>query len=273
MTPSPRSAADRITPRDAQMLRLIAEHRVLTSAQLTAALFTHDSKARSRISLLRGAGLIETFRPVLPRNQPSHCVVTGKGLRVLGGSWPAQFSPRSDVALAAAVRPDLEHLLGVNSFFCNLLAVARRGPERCLEVWLSEWSTAARFPGQLRPDAFGRWRDGEVWCEFFLEYDTGSEPLHRLMAKLSAYTDIADAADVHSPVLFWLRTPGRERHFHELLGRECPVPVATAVGDPATADVAGAIWKSTFFPKRLVLADLGPATADHLGFPQRSHEL
>jgi hypothetical protein len=277
VTSRPRTSADRITTRDARLLRLIAEHRVLTTAQITAALFAHDANARRRISVLREAGLIETFTPAIPSRQPMHCVVTARGLRLLGSSDHAVAgvrSARSDAALAAALRPDLGHLLGVNSFFCRLMAQARRQPGRALEAWLSEWSTALRFPGRVRPDGFGRWRDGDVWCEFFLEYDTGTEPLHRLVGKLAGYAELAYAADVCSPVLFWLLTPGREQHLHRLL-REAGrgVPTATAVGDPAVADVAGPIWRATFTGGRAVLADLGPMAADSKGVPHRSHTL
>lgn len=277
MTEATQQPADRITTRDAQLLRLIAEHRVLTTAQITAALFTQGSRARSRIAVLREAGLIETFQPATHRNQPLHCVATTKGLRVLGESaaTPRGMRPaRADAALAMALRPDLQHLLGVNSFFCRLLAQTRDKPGRHLEEWLSEWTTAAKFPGRVQPDAFGRWREGEVWCEFFLEFDTGSEPLHRLIGKLAGYTEIARAADVCSPVLFWLLTPGREQHLHDLiLSSDVAVPVATAVGDPAGADVAGRSWRPVFAQGRYTLADLGPVTADHMGVPQRAHVL
>lgn len=282
MTPSGLRPAGRITSRDARLLRLIAEHGVLTSAQITAALFPQGTKARSRIALLRDAGLIETFRPAIPRNQPAHCVVTNKGLRILAESGSAGQRPRlvpGDAALAAALRPDLNHLLGVNGFFCNLMARAREVPDRCLEEWLSQQSTAAHFPARIRPGAFGSWREGEAWCEFFLEYDLGTEPLHRLASKIEDYTPIIDAADVCSPVLVWVLTPARERHLHQLLGqsgllgRAAPVPVATAVGDPATADVAGGVWKATFHPARLALADLGSAAAGFCGVPQRRHVL
>ena len=42
-------------------------------------------------------------------------------------------------------------------------------------------------PGRVRPDGFARWREGEAWCEFFLEYDTGTEAVGRLVDKLSGY--------------------------------------------------------------------------------------
>jgi hypothetical protein len=272
----PRPLPDRITPRDAELLRLIAEHRVLTSTQITSVLFAHPSNARLRIALLRSAGLIETFRPAIPRDAPLHCVATAKGLKLLAAAGDRRFSrtARTDSALAAALRPDLGHLLGVNDFFCRLHAHARVHAGCRLEAWRSEWSTAALFPGRVRPDGFARWRQGEAWCEFFLEYDTGTEPVGRLIDKLPGYADLMHAADTCSPVLFWLRTPGRADHLRRLLDQtDVEVPVAYAAGCPATSDIAGQIWQPTFAERRLTLAEIGAAACEHLGVAHRPHAL
>lgn len=267
----------RITARDARMLRLIAEHRVLTSRQITTALFTDPSAARHRIRLLREAGLIETFRPPVTRYPPLYCVATAKAVKLLGYSSDAAYKPPAgahQAATAAALRPDLEHLRGVNEFFCRLIAHARSHPEAALEEWRSEWATAKLFPARVRPDGFGRWRDGEAWCEFFLEYDTGTEPLGRLAAKLPGYAELMHSADTCSPVLFWLRTPGREQHLHKsLASTDIDIPIATAVGDPTTSDIAGRAWQLAFAAERLSLAELGQAACDHLGVPHRPHVL
>ncbi|WP_194906277.1 replication-relaxation family protein [Catenulispora rubra] len=274
--PASHAVADRITSRDARMLRLIAEHRVLTSGQITRALFTDNTRARKRIGALREAGLIETFRPPAAGSSQLHCVATAKALKLLG--FPARSAVPAGVgqaAIAAALRQDLDHLRGVNEFFCRLLAHRHeRGPGAALEEWRSEWSTARLFPGRVRPDGFGRWRDGDSWCEFFLEYDTGTEPLHRLRAKWLGYDSLMQAADTCSPVLFWLRSSGRERRLHELLAETSTgVPAATAVGDPQTADITGMVWRPTFTERRLTLAQLGRAACDHLGVPQRPNVL
>lgn len=270
---------NRITARDAAMLRLIAEHRVLTSSQLTAALFAEPGKTRARIGILRAAGLVETFRPPAVRNPPLYCVATAKAVKLLGTAADTIATPPTGpkaAATAAALRPDLEHLRGVNEFFCRLLAAARARPEAALEQWRSEWSTAKLFPARVRPDGFGRWRDGQEWSEFFLEYDTGTEPLHRLVAKIAGYADLLRTADTCSPVLFWLRTPGREQHLHALLADldlDDVVCVATAVGDPATADISGPVWRPTFTTRTLTLAALGQAACDHLGVSHRPNVL
>jgi hypothetical protein len=274
VTTTTASAADRITARDAQMLRLIAEHRVLTSNQLTTAFFNHPSKARLRIGILREAGLIETFRP--PGGRAAlHCVATAKALKLLGADRSAMPpAGKAQAATAAALRPDLGHLRGVNEFFCQLMAHARRTRGAALEEWRSEWTTAVLFPGRVRADGFARWRVGEQWCEFFFEYDTGSEPLHRLVAKLDGYDDLMHTADTCCPVLFWLTSARREHHVQlALKAAKVEVPFATAAGDPEHTDVAGAVWLPSFADRRLALAELGGAACAHLGVPHQSHAL
>ena len=273
--------ADHLTERDIVLLRLLAEHRMLTIGQITAALFPDPRRSRRRVAVLRALGLVETFRPPRPvGSSPMHCVATAKALRLLADSLENQTRAgrarptRADCATAIAMRPDLAHLRGVNEVFCRLLGRARCEPDLALEDWLSEWSIARAFGGQVRPDGFGRWREGEAWCEFFLEYDTGTEPQHRLLAKLTGYADLAEAADVSSPVLFWLPGPGREENLHRLLADAAAgVPVATAFGDPATADPSGPVWRPAWGGQRLDLTGIGAAAARSLGVRQRPHTL
>lgn len=275
---------DRLTARDAELLRLIAEHRMLTTAQLACALIPNERTCRSRISVLRGLGLVETFRPPgVPGSSPQHCVATAKALRLLaeagyGDRVPAVrgAAPRGAVAASTALRSDLAHLASTNEVFCRLRAAARAsGGRATLEEWRSEWSTARAFSAQVRPDGFARWRDGEAWCEFFLEYDTGTEALHRLVAKLRGYAALATATAVSSPVLFWLPTAQREANLHAVLtASSAGVPVATANGDPRSVGPETAIWCPAWdSTSRLPLAAIGAAAATHLGTLQRAHTL
>jgi hypothetical protein len=270
--------ADRLTGRDAQLLRLLCEHRVLTSAQITTALFGDGRNARRRIATLRAAGLLETFRPpAVAGSSPMHCVPTAKALRLTADDDArlASRAGRTDAAIAAALRPDLEHLKGVNEVFCRLLGGARVQPERELERWLSEWSATRVFASQIRPDGFGRWRDGTVWSDFFLEYDTGTEPQHRLLAKLPGYERLAESAAVWCPVLFWVPGPDREANLHaNLVQLQSRVPVATTYGDPKATDPAAAIWRPAWSDgPRLTLAVLGASASAYLGHQQRPHQL
>lgn len=275
---------DRLTARDAELLRLIAEHRMLTTSQLTCALIPNERTCRGRIGVLRALGLVETFRPPgVSGSSPQHCVATAKALRLLADAGYADrvpvvrgSAPRGAVAASTALRSDLAHLAGTNEVFCRLRAAARAsGGRAALEEWRSEWSTARAFAAQIRPDGFARWRDGAAWCEFFLEYDTGTEALHRLVAKLRGYAALASATAVSSPVLFWLPTALRESNLHDVLATfSASVPVVTAHGDPRTASPDTAIWQPLWdSSSRISLAAIGAVAAAHLGAPQRSHTL
>ena len=113
--------------------------------------------------------------------------------------------------------------------------------------------------------------------DFFLEYDTGTENLHRVAAKLAGYRDLAARTGITTPVLFWLPTARREASLRALLastaGRGSPgvrtagaipgVPVATTTPEAAASGTgpAGAIWLPAGQPgPRLRLARAGATT-------------
>jgi Replication-relaxation len=81
---------------------------------------------------------------------------------------------------------------------------------------------------------------------FFLEYDTGTEPLGRLVDKLDNYTSTPERPKPHLPVLFWLHSAAREHYLHRRLATmRFPMPIATAARDHAgqiAASPAGDIW-------------------------------
>ncbi|MBS2545396.1 replication-relaxation family protein [Catenulispora sp. NL8] len=258
----------------------MAEHRMLTSKQIARILFPRERTARERIAAMRSFDLIETFRPPCSSGtSPLHCTLTAKALRLVVGDDESAASRHRVAragtlgAVAMALRADLAHLRGTNEVFSQLVGHARKNPGCELEAWRSEWSCARLFGGQVRPDGFGRWRDGEAWCDFFLEYDTGTETQERLLAKLVGYADLAFAADVTCPVLFWLPSVVREENLQRhLADRRSEVPVATAHGDPTKTDPAGPIWLLAGADKeRLPLAALGAASVRERGGRQHAH--
>ena len=124
----------------------------------------------------------------------------------------------------------------------------------------------------MRPDGYGRWREHDREVDFFLEYDRGTEPLERLAAKLHAYSQLADATRIATPVLFWLPSTGRETTVRQALAGQTrwgkvPFPVATAnpTLDRGPAEQAWLPLSHTWPRRRLIdLADpttwtLGPA--------------
>jgi hypothetical protein len=97
---------------------------------------------------------------------------------------------------------------------------------------------------------------------FFLEHDTGTEPLGRLIDKVARYTGTPDRPVPRLPVLFWLHAAAREHHLHQgLASMHFSTVIATAARDRAAA-VAGspadAIWTRHGEARdRVSLADLG----------------
>jgi hypothetical protein len=180
-------------------------------------------------------------------------------------------TPRPTAARWTASRI-FDHRLGVNQFFTDLAGYARTHPGHALHRWWPESRCAQ--PGAfsdhsdpiahataptIRPDGHGVWTDGVQTMPFFLEYDTGGEPLTTLIRKLVAYTHFATATGLRWPVLFWLHSADRERHLHQRIAEagRLPVPVATAART-LHIDVGPAVgrWWLHGHPGQLALADL-----------------
>ncbi|MFG2039423.1 replication-relaxation family protein [Dactylosporangium sp. NPDC048998] len=50
---------------------------------------------------------------------------------------------------------------------------------------------AMTYTPKVRPDGHGIWSEDGTTMPFFLEFDTGTEPLHVLTGKVAEYTDLA----------------------------------------------------------------------------------
>ena len=290
--------AGRLTARDRWLLRMLHEHRVLTSAQITQLAFGTTRAATARLLILHRYRAVDRFRPLARRGSaPWHFVLGEAGARVLAaedGVTLTQLGYRRDRALDIAVSPQLAHTTGANGFFTALAAAARAGHGQ-LACWWGERRCAALWGDLARPDGYARWRGHNggqpAEAEFFLEYDTGTEDLPRLAAKLAGYRMLAERTGIITPVLFWLPGPRRETALHALLARDPRpgadrVPVATATPVLAGEDgPEGPAWLPAGTPgPRRQLAQLpaawpatesttadppsgGPAPADPPGLP------
>ena len=280
--------AARLTARDRWLLRMLHEHRVLTTTQITWLAFGTTRAATARLLALYQLRAIDRFRPLAAAGSaPLHFVLDEAGACLLAaedGITPAQLGYRRDRALAIALSAQLTHTAGANSVFCALAAQGRRAGDAALTCWWSERRCAALWGDLARPDGYGQWTEhaphGPVTTDFFLEYDTGSENLHRVAAKLAGYRDLAARTGITTPVLFWLPTARREAGLRALLasapgpgpgtrtaGAIPGVPVATTTPQAAAggAGPAGAIWLPGGQPgPRLRLAQAGGTTPAQL---------
>ena len=198
--------AARITERDRVICRLLHEHRVLTTSQLTAVAFSSLRKAQERLSLLYGLEVVDRFRHrSWSGTGPFHFTLGRTGAAVVAserGVTIAELGWQRATTTALATSGQLAHLVGCNGVFTDLIAAARRTPGASLEQWWSARRCAAAWGDAIRPDGYGVYVEGEVRLPFLLEYDTGSETLPRLEAKLPGYAALARAVEHPTWVCF-----------------------------------------------------------------------
>jgi hypothetical protein len=265
----------RLTDRDRQILAWLADHDVLTTFHLAHALFPSLDFAQRRLLTLHQLGLIDRFRPLRPGggSYPWHYVLGRLGADLVAASRdqpPPRPSHTTARARRIATSRNLDHRLGVNGFFTELAGHARTHPGTQLERWWSErhcaqpGAFAAALISPIRPDGHGIMADRYRRVAFFLEHDTGTEPLHVLTTKMANYANHGARGGPNWPVLFWLHSRTREQHLHHALTQaDVRGPVATAVQQDADGpiDPAGPIWlthRGSDAPRRLLdLADLG----------------
>lgn len=251
-SPDPLIDVRHLTRRDRQILSWLAEHYVLTTEQLAAALFPSRRAAQKRLTLLYRIGAVSRFAFARTEDDTgSYRYTLGPlGVQLYPTSFtdpdnPAAKPPRTHVERRARIMrsPRLAHLLGVNQFFIDLLAHTRTHPDTRLSRWWSEQHTTTVFTSatsQIRPDGHGIWRVANTQVGFFLEYDTGSEDLPRVVRKLAQHEKLAADGGPRYPVLLWVPDRRREANLLRVLtGVAVAMPVATAVhcGDPA-----GPVW-------------------------------
>ena len=220
---------------------------MLTSLHCAQLVFASQVTARHRLVILTGLRVLDRFRPTWQLGQgspPWHYVLGPAGAAVLAaeqGITVAQLGWRRDRALGIAHSQHLAHQVGVNGFFTALAGAARRRVDAALAVWWSERRCAERWGQVVRPDGYGRWRQGGGEVDFFLEYDRGTEDLGRLAGKLDGYAELAAATRIATPVLLWLPGPSREAAARQAIGQP-PVPAATASHGVGGTHPAGPVW-------------------------------
>jgi hypothetical protein len=279
--------AGRLTGRDRWMLGMLAEHRVLTTTQLTALAFTGRREAERRLAALWAWRCVDRFRPQTPLGSgsaPFHWVLDDAGAAVLAaghGLTDAEFGYHRATALAIAHSQRLSHTVGTNSLLTALtithpdtpagigqlsdwqLAGEQLVPGRLVDWWGERRCTAA-WGDLVRPDAAATWqtpspaagsatggRPAAGSLGFAVEYDTGTETLARVAAKLGDYADLAGAAGHVLPVLFWLPSVARESALHRHLD-PTGLLVATAAADHAATagGPTGPVWHPAAPPER-----------------------
>lgn len=253
--------AANLTDRDQWILGMVHEHRVLTTGQITALAFSADRPARRRLAqLVNRHRVLDRFRP--RRNlgsAPEHYVLGPAGATWLAATFemtPKEFGYHRSRAHSVAVSAHLAHAVGNNDVFAAIAAAGRRDPgSGRLVAWWSERRCARLFvDAGARPDGYGHFTlapagadpDSAPSVRFFLEYDTGTEPLGKLAAKMAGYAKLT-ATTAPQPVLFFLHSRAREVNLHRVLAEQnLTFPVATTSRETLTATglgPTGAVWR------------------------------
>ena len=259
-----------ITGRDRLLLQLLDDHQVLTTGQIHRMLFSARRTCQIRLNELAALGLVERFR--FPRDgggsQPWHWTLGHNGHRFQAAAHERpEPTPRASnqTVQRLSANPHLPHLVLANEFFVRLTEHARRHTEARLDRWWSEQVTTKQYR-TITADGHGLWSDDGVTVGFFLEADTGTEPLRsRVVSKLDRYAKLIRRGGPRYPVLFWLGSEQREEHLHRLLhGQHTTVGAATALH---TSEPAEPVWLARGATGRVPLAalpsDHGQPVADN----------
>ncbi len=262
-----------LQPRDQVVAALLVEHRALTTAQIAAVLFDSLATAKRRLYRLRQLGWVDRFTPIRPgRPRQTHWVAGLLAARFMAVHHAAPPpTPRAwrDRVEAIAASSHLDHSDGTHEVFIALLTHTRRHRPTRLARWWGPARSAAAVGQRLHPDGHGVWTEHHRQVGFWLEYDTGTEPLHRLVTKLDPYARLRRDGGPDYPVLFWLPNPTRESHLHHRLrdhARDLGTTVATTHPSLAEQDdgPAGPIWQLTTDPpgtrRRLIDLPSDPGT-------------
>ncbi|MEB8338024.1 replication-relaxation family protein [Streptomyces endophyticus] len=251
--PAPRAAtnaeyiarlAGRLTERDQWLARMLYEHKVLTTGQITQLAWPSTRSANLRLLRLYQWRVVDRFQPFATYGSaPMHYVLDIAGAAVLArqdGLEQDEFGYRHDRALGLAHSLRLAHTVATNTFFTTLVDRSRHsGNGGRLTAWWSEARCRGFFGDIVRPDAYGRWRERGAEFEWFLEYDWGTErPADLVGEKLPGYAHLAATSGITTPILFWTPTARREERVRRaldiaaaLLEEPSLVPAATTCTD------------------------------------------
>lgn len=254
-----------LTPRDLWLTHMLHEHRVLTTRQIASLAYTSLRSAQRRLRTLHRHGVLDSFRPLTQTGSaPEHYALGPAGAAVLAAHAGCDLTDlgwRPSHTGRIAYSPSLGHDLGVNELLVHLAAHGRTTPDTGLSVWLSERSCARRWGDIVRPDAYAHYREGDRTLPFFLEYDTGSQPLSRVEAKLTGYAAFTTATSTRPALLIHTRTASRDQALRRRLtapARELGLNLATSSADFTTSSPWGPWW-SPLGPgdtRRTTLGDL-----------------
>ncbi|GHC71686.1 hypothetical protein GCM10007079_04290 [Nocardiopsis terrae] len=258
------SLASRVTSRDLEILAGVYDHNVMTTLHLHRLYFAQaqDRRARRRLLALLRYGLLHRFRPFSGAYVPDHWVLSRAGAEVLAAHRDigvAELGFRQEQVYRWAFSGRLGHMLGLTECFTLTTEAARTVADAELERWDSERECARQWGQFVRPDAFMRWVQGSSALEAFWEYDTGTEPVTRVVGKMSSYKRLAVASGLPSVVLVAVHSERRQASITTRMARSVSGQVGAYVathGALAASGPAARIWRTPQGSDPLDLVDI-----------------
>ena len=228
-----------LTVRDHVLLAWLAEHYVLSTDQIAAALFPSRRSALLRLAVLHRLEAVSRFVDVTTGSRQNLYTLGPLGVMVRPTQYndpnrPDARAPRSSIERTERIigSRKLAHLLGTNQLFIDLKSHALTDENARLARWWSEQhATAVYARSGIQPDGHGVWVARGRAVGFFLEHDRGTENLATVLRKLRGYAQLA-AYGPRYPVLLRVPSRRRERHLLDALrGVPTAMPVATGLHD------------------------------------------
>ncbi|GLZ76709.1 hypothetical protein Afil01_15160 [Actinorhabdospora filicis] len=247
-----------LTDRDLNLIDALGQHQVLLLPQITRMFFPSETRARTRLTVLRGLGVVTRFRrSVRPGSQAWRYTLGHVGATIYAhsrGEKPPRVPDTTARLGKLTARRDMEHLLGVNEVLSHLYEHARHTEGAELEECLGEPDSVALTYGFARPDASWVWREGGLSRRFFLEYNTGTESLVRVVRKLRLYDTPLDHEGV---VVFVFPNATREANFR-FMASDAEQGITVATTSQSFVPIsAGRIWWPLAGNERSRLVDFG----------------
>lgn len=277
--------AHQLTERDLAIVDHLSRFRLLTIVQLERVFFDSASSAYDRIKTLCEKGLLDRRRPstheayryflgwlglclvhaiaVADFEHDPGIDLFGKSEKPKPGRAPTKLKARqhADTLFFSSHR---SHLEGVNDFYTRLASSCRGDIEAVLRYWYVEHEAEKVSPAMgQRPDGCFDLAFAGQEREFTFEYDTGTEPLERLVRKVDWYNrEIARRQSIRSRdinegkytreqvlaqapprmMLIEFTKPGREANLHDRLAAAGGRDLVATTNTARSGDPLGPVW-------------------------------
>lgn len=184
------SIARRLDPRQREILRALFDYEVLLTHQLRILFFSSLRRCQSALKEVADQGLIQRDLPaaVGAGRGSALWTLTEHGVRVVA---VLMRKPRSHINWMPRMsflgsNRHLAHTMGVNRFFISLVEASTMHPGHGVEKWVPAKQVQSRN-NWVTHDGFGRYQHEGGACDFYFEYDRGTEWHDQLVRKLRGY--------------------------------------------------------------------------------------